>query len=222
MSTYVLMRILESAPRRYDAGIGMLTLGQVGRAYDRLARAIAPGETVLDLGCGTGALTVRAARRGAVVKGLDVNPEMLEIARRHAEAAGVSDRVTLVEAGVAELDAEAPASYDAVTAGLCFSELGADELAYTLAEVARILKPGGRLLVADEVRPRRLPGRVLHGLIRVPLAAVTFLLTQQTTRPVTGLPARLADAGLTLVAVRAGGLGSFATFEARRPPAETP
>lgn len=222
MSTYVLMRILESAPRRYDLGIRLLTLGGVERTYHRLVSGIAPGQRVLDLGCGTGALAIRAARRGAAVKGIDVNPEMLELARRRAQAAGLADRIELAEAGVAELDAEAPASYDAVTAGLCFSELSADELTYTLAQVTRILKPGGRLLVADEVRPRGLARRVLHGLVRVPLAAITFLLTQQTTRPVAGLPARLTDAGLAMVAVRTSGLGSFAAFEARRPPAGAP
>ncbi len=222
MSTYVLMRILESAPRRYDLGIRLLTLGGVERTYHRLVSGIAPGQRVLDLGCGTGALAIRAARRGAAVKGIDVNPEMLELARRRAQAAGLADRIELAEAGVAELDAEAPASYDAVTAGLCFSELSADELTYTLAQVTRILKPGGRLLVADEVRPRGLARRVLHGLVRVPLAAITFLLTQQTTRPVAGLPARLTDAGLAMVAVRTSGLRSFAAFEARRPPAGAP
>jgi len=59
MSTYVLMRVLESAPRRYDLGIRLLTLGRVDRAYDRLASQIESGQRVLDLGCGTGALAVR-------------------------------------------------------------------------------------------------------------------------------------------------------------------
>ena len=64
MSTYVLMRILESSPRRYDLGIRLLTLGHLDRAYDRLVGRIERGQRVLDLGCGTGALTLRAARRG--------------------------------------------------------------------------------------------------------------------------------------------------------------
>ena len=63
--TYVLMRILESAPRRYDLGICLLSLGRLARAYDRLANRIEPGQHVLDLGCGTGVLTLRAAPRGA-------------------------------------------------------------------------------------------------------------------------------------------------------------
>ena len=73
MSTYVLMRILESAPRRYDLGIRLLTLTRLDKAYDRLAGYIERGQRVLDLGCGTGALTLRAAQRGAKVKGIDIN-----------------------------------------------------------------------------------------------------------------------------------------------------
>lgn len=81
MPTYVLMKVLESAPNRYDRGIRILTLGELDEAYDRLTSHIKPGQIVLDVGCGTGALTVRAAMRGARVKGIDVNPQMLEIAR---------------------------------------------------------------------------------------------------------------------------------------------
>ena len=97
MSTYVLMRILESAPHRYDLGIRLLTLGSVDRAYDRLVRPVEAGHRVLDVGCGTGALALRAARRGARVRGIDVSPEMLEIAAERARRAGVAERIELVE-----------------------------------------------------------------------------------------------------------------------------
>ncbi len=47
MSMYVLMRILESAPRRYELGIRLLTLGRLNKAYDRLASHIKRGQQVL-------------------------------------------------------------------------------------------------------------------------------------------------------------------------------
>lgn len=81
------MRILESAPDRYDEGMRILTLGRIDRAYERLASHVEPGARVLDIGCGTGALTLRAARRGARVKGIDVDAAMLEIAARAPFAA---------------------------------------------------------------------------------------------------------------------------------------
>jgi len=74
MSVYILMKILESAPSRYDRSIYILTLGKLDKIYDRLTSRIKKGQTILDLGCGTGALTLRAARKGAKVKGIDINP----------------------------------------------------------------------------------------------------------------------------------------------------
>jgi demethylmenaquinone methyltransferase/2-methoxy-6-polyprenyl-1,4-benzoquinol methylase len=217
MSTYVLMRILESAPRRYELGIRVITLGVVARAYDRLAGCIEAGQRVLDLGCGTGALAIRAAQRGASVKGIDVNPEMLAIAHERRQALALEERIVLSEAGVAELDRERAGSYDVVTSGLCLSELSEDEIAWTLAQVARILTPGGLFLVADETRPPGFVRRAVQSLIRVPLMVATVLITQQTTRLVVDLPGRLAAAGLDVVSVRASRLGSFVEVAARRP-----
>ncbi|MFQ5689145.1 MAG: corrinoid protein-associated methyltransferase CpaM [Gemmatimonadota bacterium] len=218
MSTYVLMRILESAPRRYDRGIRVLTLGRIGAAYDRLASRIRAGDRVLDLGCGTGALALRAAARGARVKAVDVSPEMLEIAGRRVREAGLEDRVELRERGVAELDSEPDGAYDAVTCGLVLSELSEDEIRFTLREVRRLLKPGGLLLLADELRPASVPLRILHALLKAPLAALAYALTQQTTHAVGGLRGRLEQAGLPPVEWRANRLGSFGEIVARKPP----
>jgi ubiquinone/menaquinone biosynthesis C-methylase UbiE len=217
MSTYVLMRILESAPRRYELSIRLLTLGRLEKAYDRLSSHIEPGQQVLDLGCGTGALTLRAAQRGAKVKGIDINAQMIEIAGRRVHEAGLTEAVDLVETGVAELDGEEAQRYDAVMSGLCFSELSEDEVTYTLKEVARILRPGGLLLIADEVKPQGLVKRLIHSLIRLPLAALTYVITQQTTHPTSNLSERLTDAGLLVVSAHLSPLGSFGEFVAQKP-----
>jgi len=108
VSTYVLMRILESAPSRYDKGLRILTMGRLDEAYDRLTSHIEKGQRVLDLGCGTGALTLRAAQRDGRVKGMDVNPQMLEIAQRRAEDARLAQNIELCQMGVAELGSVYP------------------------------------------------------------------------------------------------------------------
>ena len=214
--TYVLMKVLESAPNRYDRGIALLTRGAVGEAYDRLAARVQPGDRVLDLGCGTGALTLRSARRGAHVVGIDVNPQMLEIARRAAEAAGLSQQVELREMGVAELDQEPPASYDVVTAGLCFSELMEDERRFALAQAWRLLKPGGLLLFADETTPEDLLRRIAHLFIRLPLQLITYLLTQTTTRAMPNPVEAVTAAGFAIESVRTNRLGDFVEIVARK------
>jgi ubiquinone/menaquinone biosynthesis C-methylase UbiE len=217
MSTYVLMRILESAPRRYELGIRLLTLGRLDDAYDRLASRIERGQQVLDIGCGTGALTLRAARRGAQVKGIDINPQMLEIAERRVRSAGLTQSVELVQQGVAELDGEEAQYYDAVMSGLVFSELSDDEVSYTLEEIGRILRPGGFVLIADEIKPRGHAKRLIQALIRAPLAALTYVITQQTTHPTSNLLEKLEGAGFAIISVHVNWLGSFGEIVAQIP-----
>jgi ubiquinone/menaquinone biosynthesis C-methylase UbiE len=217
VSTYVLMRFLESVPRRYDLGIRLLTLGKLEKCYGRLTRDLRPGQQVLDLGCGTGALALRAARKGAKVKGIDIDAQMLEIAQQRAHDEGLEKNVEFAEMGVAELDAEPSQAYDAVMSGLCFSELSEDELDHTLREVVRLLKPGGVLSVADETKPRSRLLRIIDRLLRAPLVVLTYLLTQRTTHPVAGLVEKVTAAGLSVVTLRSNTLQSFAELVARNP-----
>jgi ubiquinone/menaquinone biosynthesis C-methylase UbiE len=213
----VLMRVLESAPSRYDRGIRLLTLGQVDQAYERLVAPIEPGWRVLDLGTGTGALALRAAARGAEVVALDVDAGMLAVAQTNAQAAGLAERITWREMGVAELDAFPGGAFNAICAGLCFSELTPDERRYALVQARRLLRPGGLLLLADEIRPSRLCQRLLHEGLRAPLAALTWLLTQTTTHAVPDLPGLVEAAGFELTAVRTSLLGSWAEVVATQP-----
>lgn len=207
--TYVLMRVLESAPSRYDRGIRLLTRGGVDAAYDFLAARVQPGQRVLDIGCGTGALTLRAAARGAEVVGIDINPEMLDIARTQVEGRGVSEQVELREMGVAELDAEPEATFDVVISGLCFSELSPDERRYALRQARRLLKPGGTLLLADETPPDTLARKLAHWAIRIPLTALTYILTQTTTHAVPDLPDLVQEAGFSIEQIRRNSLHDF-------------
>ena len=202
LSTYILMKILESTPSRYDRGISILTLGKLDESYDRLIAHVQKRERVLDIGCGTGRLTLKAALKGAMVKGIDINAQMLEIAQKRVMEAKLSKTVKLSEMGVAELENEESNSYDIVMSGLCFSELTENEIKYTLNEVKRILKPDGLLLIADEVKPKSISKRFLHGFIKILLMIVTYLITQNTTHAVQGLPEKIKAIGLKLESVR--------------------
>jgi demethylmenaquinone methyltransferase/2-methoxy-6-polyprenyl-1,4-benzoquinol methylase len=211
----VLMRVLESAPRRYDRGIRLLTLGRADRLYDWLASHVQSGWRVLDLGAGTGAIAVRAAQRGAEVVAIDVNPAMLAIARRRAEAGGLGTQITWREMGVAEMDDLPDKAFDALSAALCFSELSADERHYALRQARRIMGSKGRLLLLDEVRPSSPLHRLLHAVVRIPLVTLTWLLTQTSTRALSDLPGLLEQFDFEVMARQTALFGSLVAVVAR-------
>ncbi len=217
MSTYILMKILESAPKRYDLGIRLLTGGRLDKVYDRLASHIKEGDKVLDIGCGTGALSIRAAQKGGRVKGIDINSQMLEVAQIRANKLSLAQKIEFSEMGVAELDREEADSYDVVMSGLCFSELVEDELSFTLREAKRIMKPGGLLLVADEVRPDKIYKKIINGLRRLFFGAIVFIITQTTTRALKNLQEKISDSGFEIESIKLNRGENFIELIARKP-----
>jgi len=105
---------------------------------------VAEGETVLDVGTGTGVVAVTAARRGARVTGLDLTPELIEAARENAGISGHGD-IAWTE-GDAESLPYADASFDVVLSQ--FGHMFAPRPEVAIAEMRRVLKPGGRIAFA--------------------------------------------------------------------------
>jgi ubiquinone/menaquinone biosynthesis C-methylase UbiE len=218
MSSLALMHWLESAPRRYDAGMRWLTLGRVTRLHDAVAAAAIarPGVRVLEIGCGTGAITARLVERGGRVTALDQNPEMLEQARaRLADAP--ADAVTWLERTASEIDALPESAFDAAVAGLCLSEMSAGERAFVLRELGCRLRPGGVLVAADEVRPRGWGRRALHALLRGPQAALAWAIAGTLSHPIRDLAGEIAAAGLEVRSEQRWLLGRLAAVVAERP-----
>ncbi len=122
--------------------------------------ALHPGESVLDLGCGAGIDTLLAASAvgpaGRVV-GLDMTPEMVERARRNAAAAGFG-HVEIQEGLIEELPLP-DTSVDVVISNGVLNL--STRKSRVLAEALRILRPGGRVAIADLVLTEALPEDVL-------------------------------------------------------------
>lgn len=215
--SYVYMKVLESAPVRYDRGMRLLTLGRLERIHCDIAAMVNAGDRVLDLGCGTGALAVALGRKGASVTGIDIGPQMLDLATERVRTGGLQDSVRLQELGAVDLDsAFQDGIFDAVVSTLVFSELSDNEIEYTLAECNRILRTGGQLLVADEILPDSVVGKVATFLLRLPFAVLAYLLTQNSTHRVSGLPERITEAGFSISETRSYLLGTLRLFVAEK------
>jgi ubiquinone/menaquinone biosynthesis C-methylase UbiE len=190
MSTLVYMKMLEQTPAKYDRGMRILTLGRIDRIKRRIASTwIEPGQDVFEIGCGTGSLAALMVERGARVTGIDISEPMLAVARDSAPDA------EFLHMTATEIDKLGSERFDRIAATLSLSELSEDEQAYVLQAALNLLRPGGKLIVADEVTPDSWWQRVPFYVARWPLAALTFALTQNTTHALTGLPKRVEDAG---------------------------
>ena len=156
--------------RTYDRYANVLSFGQDPRWRSFLVSRlnVGPGETVLDVACGTAAVAVKVARdHGCRVVGVDQSPEMLAEGRHRVEAVRLGDRIELREARAEELPFE-----DAAFDGLTFTYLlrYVDDPAATMRELARVVKPGGGIAMLEFFVPARALPRaagvayVRHGL----------------------------------------------------------
>ena len=159
---------MHSAARHYDLLASLLTMGRETALRERLVELarIASGECVLDVGCGTGSLAVAAKRRvgdDGSVHGIDASPEMIAQARLKSAAAGID--VTW-EIGRAQALPCPDASVDVVLSTLMMHHLPRAAREVFVAEVRRVLKPGGRALVVDFEPPAEKRGGMISRLHR--------------------------------------------------------
>lgn len=136
--------------RLYDTVVKIISLGRERemRGQTIALADIRAGQRVLDVGCGTGTLAIAVAKSepGSEVLGIDPAPEMVERARNKAGAAGA--RVDF-KVGVVENLGVEDCTVDVVLSSLMLHHLPGQVLADGLAEIFRVLKPGGRLVAVD-------------------------------------------------------------------------
>lgn len=138
--------MFNEVARRYDLTNEALTFGQVHIWRRGVVRALnlRPGERVLDVAAGTGGSTAALAETGAEVVACDLSEGMIEVGRkRHPE-------LTFVQGDATDLPFE-DASFDAVT--ISFGLRNVENTEKALREMARVVKPGGRLLICEFSRP---------------------------------------------------------------------
>src|SRR5258706_5969057 len=145
----------DGGPRRYDLTNTVLSGGRdrMWRRETGLALGLKPGEKVLDLGAGTGVSTLELAKSGALAVGADLSIGMLQAgrAKRPTVSLLAADALTLPFADQ---------TFDAVTISFALRNIVDTDAA--LREMARVTKPGGRLVVCEFSHPTWRPFRGMY------------------------------------------------------------
>ncbi len=139
----------------YDIFSGLFGLGTNSSNSRRVIELanVKPGDRVLDVGCGTGSLTLTAqsyAGPSGKVYGIDAAPEMIEVAKKKASRSGLE---VVFEVGLIEKLAFPDATFDIVFSRLAIHHVPDDLKRTGFSEILRVLKPGGHLLIADFIPP---------------------------------------------------------------------
>ena len=177
--------------RGYELFAGVWFLGQRARIWDRLVglSGAHSGDRVLDVGCGTGYFARRLAPvvqpDGSVV-GIDPSRPMLDFATEHAPP-----NCTFRIAGAEDLPFP-DASFDLVVSSLAFHHIPAEGRADALREMFRVLRPGGRVFIADFHPPS---GPVLN---RIVSAVTAHAMAHDNSREIEAL---LRESGFSVIGV---------------------
>jgi len=214
--------MFDRIARVYDRMNSVMTAGMHHRWRARAVdlAQVGPGSRALDVATGTGDLAIELARRGASVVGLDFSDGMLELARKKAPG------IEFVQGNALALDYP-DASFDAVTVG--FGARNFSDLGQGLRELARVTRPGGRVVILEITSPQRPPlswffrlwfDRIVPALGRVAGDSDAYTYLPSSVRRFPGpreLAAELTTAGLVDVrwVLTAGGI--IAIHGGRRP-----
>ncbi len=185
--------MFDSIAPAYDLMNRMMTLG-IDRSWRRrcvrMVADAAPAD-VLDLATGTGDLAVAIARAvpGARVTGADLSEGMIEVGRRKVAEAGLADRVTLLVADALALPFP-DASFDVVT--IAFGVRNFEHLDRGYAEMARVLRPGGLLVVLELTPPSSAVVRPFYNIYTRGVIPAVGRMVSKDSRAYTYLPESIA------------------------------
>ena len=220
---YAWMVFVEKAPERYDIGMKIVTLGRLDKIKDMATEVVKPDDEILDIGCGTGTLAVRCMKKGARVTGLDSCKFMLEQASKNASEHGLSGQLELIEDSITQLPKHfQEESFDIVVATASLGEFPKAYLDYVLRECAKVLKKGGRLIIADEVRPENPVARLLYSIVMGIVWLPQFLIVRRVCYPIKDLDGIIESAGFEIEEKHKMPLSTLQLVFARKKADETP
>jgi ubiquinone/menaquinone biosynthesis C-methylase UbiE len=159
---------MEKVVDTYDSYMKRATFGREAKLRQVTVdlAGVKPGDSVLEVGCGTGTLTLtakKAAGASSKVFGIDIIPGMIEASRRKAAEAG--EEIDFREGSVAKIPFDKN-TFDVVLCSFMIFHMSEETRRKGISEVFRVLKPGGRWLILDLALPTQpIQRSIAHGLL---------------------------------------------------------
>jgi ubiquinone/menaquinone biosynthesis C-methylase UbiE len=198
---------MEQMVNSYDSFMRKITLGRE-RALREMTVSLAqvkPGDCVLEVGCGTGTLTLAAKRQAGLsgkVFGIDIIPGMIELSQR--KAAQANEEVTFQLGSIDDIPFSSN-QFDVVMCSFMIFHMSETTRRKGIAEIYRVLKPQGRLLVLDLALPtqpltRAIARMLLGGMLKHDLRELLPLMKDSGFSNLEIAPAKLRILGLPVLA----------------------
>jgi len=197
---------MEQMVHSYDSYMRKVTLGQerILRETTVNLAQVKPGDCVLEIGCGTGTLTLAAKRQAGPsgkVYGIDVIPGMIELSQRKAVQA--NENITFQLGSIDDIPFSEN-QFDVVMCSFMIFHMSENTRRKGIAEIYRVLKPKGRLLVLDlalptQPLPRAIAQMVFGGMLQHDLRELTPLMEASGFSDVEYGPAKFRILGLSIL-----------------------
>jgi len=197
------MKWLETAPQRYDWGISFLTFGRINKLRRLIVdNYIESDDKVLDIGCGTGTLSLLCAEKADNVVGIDSSGAMLKVGEQRRSQTKSQGRTEFVNMNAIEIEGRfSEKQFDKIVSTLLLSELSEQDRHIALKGCAKVIKDKGFVCFADEVVPQNWLFKLLFHLLRSPFSLITYLLTQRTTGALCDIEGDIKKAGFKIIKV---------------------
>ena len=217
MLIYGLMKFTEYIPFMYDTAMNVMTFGNHSKAHQVLTSEITKGKKVLDIGCGTGDISLKCAQAGAEVWSVDASPQMLNVFKGKLKGNPWEKNIRIIESGAGSLKSVlGDEKFDIIIMSLMLGELPKVVRQQALKSASELIKDNGTIIISDELWPENPVVSAIYYVLFAIFFVPNFLLTRTLIRPVKNLRADVERNNLRIKEKRSLFMGIITIWKVAR------